>query len=99
MLGIDRRNAGTRAVESGAGPDVFGVKRRSGIPGAESGRGVQLGESDFAPAGSPGIEAKRAGIGAALPGEDGGIEPGPDRASDHGVSEWRGGEGQAVKIR
>ena len=82
-----------RVLELGALKHVRSRRKRLessddlGFRGPDSGGGVQLGESDFAPAELPDIEAKRAGAGAALPGEDDGLEPGPDHASDYGVSE------------
>ena len=96
MLGIDRQSGGSRAVEPGADPGIFGGQRRSRVCGPESSRGVRLGEPGALPTGLYGIEAERAGIGATLPGEDDRAEPGAGDTPDHGTSARRGSEDARV---
>src|SRR5438093_7336593 len=78
MLGIDHQRANIRAVEPGADSGVFGRQWRGRIQGTESRGGLRLGESNAPAATICGAEAQRAGMGAALRGEDDGAEPGAD---------------------
>ena len=76
MLGIDRKNEGRGAVEPGGDPGVFGGQRWSGIQGSASRGGLRVGKPDATADPLSGIEAERAGIGAALRVEDDGVKPG-----------------------
>ena len=96
MLGIDHQRANIRAVEPGADSGVFGRQWRGRIQGTESRGGLRLGESNAPAATICGAEAQRAGMGAALRGEDDGAEPGADDTADHGVRARRRGEASTL---
>src|ERR1700693_4135751 len=86
MLGIDHQHGRRREPEPGADPGVSGRQRRDALSGPGQARVVRLGESDFAPAGLRALEAPGQRVGAALPGQDDRIEPGPNHAADSHLS-------------
>src|SRR6266851_861946 len=81
MLGIDRKNASRGTVEPGGYPGIFGGQRWGGIQGPTSRGGLRVGEPVAAADPLPGLEAQRAGIGAALHSQDDGAEPRADYAA------------------
>src|ERR1039457_2469724 len=96
MLGVDHQRASTREVEPGTDAGVFGWQRRGSVRRAEPGGGVRLGEPDVAAATLRGVEAEWPWPGAAISGEDDGVEPSANHASGEDVRGGGGNEPQAV---
>src|ERR1039458_6379417 len=90
MLGSDDQSEQQSGMKPGRDPGLFESQRRRAFRRREKGRGLRLGKREPGGAALGRVGAYGAGFGAAVSGENDGVEPRTDHASDHPIrGGWR----------